>query len=98
MKSAEYYLAQQQLGCLGEGTLGEKTSGWINEGDSCSEFSSSSVVALKVNKHDKFDLMLEGDCDVQGLRIFVGEKALAVKEDEEKGLLCYLLTVILMHC
>ena len=44
-----------------------------------------SLVALTVNKHNKFDLMLKGDCDVQELREFVGEKALAVKEDEEKG-------------
>jgi hypothetical protein len=43
------------------------------------------LVALKENRHGKFDLIVKGDCDIQGLRDFVSERNLMLKEDVKKG-------------
>jgi len=43
------------------------------------------LVALEEKNHNEFDLMSKGDCGIQGLREFAGERALAVKEDVKKG-------------
>ena len=42
-----------------------------------------SLVALKESKPGKFDLLLNGDCDIKALTKFLAEKNLIVREDEK---------------